>query len=95
MREAVEQAASGAVKVGTAVGVTVSGLTVFGVDLQTWVYVLTLVSLAVAIGNGLWQLYRHWQHRRECARCSGGALPSRAHPPASAWRWSGSRGRRR
>lgn len=47
----------------TAPPVAVAGITLAGVTLQDWVYILTLISLALQIGWFLWKRYKEWKRK--------------------------------
>lgn len=55
--EATEKAA------GAVPPVIVSGLTVCGVGLQDWVYILTALYLILQIGKFLWNTISKWRSR--------------------------------
>lgn len=47
----------------TSPAVAVSGMTLFGVSLSEWVYLLTIIWLVLQIGDWAW---KKWKNRHEC-----------------------------
>ncbi|UZT29406.1 hypothetical protein [Klebsiella phage KYP] len=50
-------------RAGPLPGVTVSGVTLLGLNLQTTVYVLTIVYLILQIGRFVWKWLEEWREK--------------------------------
>lgn len=46
-------------------GIGVGGLSLFGLPLQDWVYILTAVYTILQIGLFLWNRYNNWRKSHE------------------------------
>lgn len=65
MSQTFEQAADTAVRVSTPLPIAISGLSLYGVGMQDWVYIATLILTALMIVERVWSMWRKWKRRRD------------------------------
>jgi len=63
--QAIEQAADAAVRYGAPVPVAVSGLSLYGIQMQDWVYLATFILTVGMVAEMLWKWGRAWKRRHD------------------------------
>lgn len=60
-------AAETAARIAPSVPLTVTGLSLYGIGMQDWVYIATFLLTVIMIVERLWKLWQKWRAERDDA----------------------------